>query len=221
MTRVIRLIIPVSLCGLFTSAAVLACHHHHDGPATAQPATPATDHQPAPTTPPGEQPTPTMPPGGPGPGMLDAGMTGSPPPSGPQATLQRSLNAAGVPAVQLASQPAAPPGPTGAPPTPGAPAPNPPTPSPNAPSPTPTPGSPSPGTPPAPSVPPSPTGPSQPGGPTPAPGTPQTPGPPPQTPSDAGIGDALTPPVPPISDSGVRIDSGMSPVLQRDSSRVR
>ena len=210
MTRLVRLFIPVSLCGLFTSAAILACHHH-EGPATAQPTptTPPPGEQPAPTTPaPGEQPAPTTPPGGPDTSMPDAGYP--PPPGAPHATLERSLG--GVPTVQLASQPA---GPTGAPPTPGAPAPNPPTPSPGAPSPTP---NPQPGSPPSPGMPPSPTGPSQPGGPTPPPGAPQTPSPgtPTQTPADAGVGDALTPPVPPISDAGVRIDSGMSPVLQRD-----
>ncbi|HEX8111060.1 MAG TPA: hypothetical protein VF516_25195, partial [Kofleriaceae bacterium] len=59
------------------------------------------------------------------------------------------------------------------------------------------------------------------GAPTPPPGAPQAPGAPTQTPRDAGVGDALTPPVPPISDAGVRIDSGMSPVLQRDSGMRR
>jgi len=193
MTRVFRLIIPVSLCGLITSAAVLACHHRSEAPATPRPEA---------TTPSGEPAPPVPPASSEGNAMPDAG-TGSyaPPPGGPHAVLERGMGGPGGPAVLLASQPS---GPTGAPPTPGAPAP--------------TPGTPSPGTP---STPPSPTGPSQPGAPTPPPGAPQTPSPgtPTQAPADAGVGDALTPPVPPISDSGVRIDSGMSPVLQRDAGR--
>ena len=122
MTRLLRLFIPVSLCGLFTSAAVLACHHHPEAPATAQPAPtpPPPGEQPAPTPPlPGDPPAPTSPPpGGPGSMMPDAGINRYPPPPGvPHAALERSLG--GVPTVQLASQPVTPQGPTGAPPTPG------------------------------------------------------------------------------------------------------
>jgi hypothetical protein len=204
MTRVLRLIIPVSLCGLITSAAVLACHHRGEAPATPRPEA---------TAPSGETAPPAPPVSGESNAMSDAGSGTYAPP--PHAVLEQGPGGPGGPGVLLASQPVTP-GPTGAPPTPGAPAPNPPTPSPNAPSPTP--GTPSPGAPPSPGMPPSPTGPSQPGGPTPAPGAPQTPSPgaPTQTPADAGVGDSLTPPVPPISDAGIRIDSGMSPVLQRD-----
>jgi hypothetical protein len=224
MTRLLRLVLPVSLCGLFTSAAILACHHHPQASATAQVTPQTPNDQPTPTatppttTPPSEQPAPPVPPasneGNP---TGDAGVNQYPPPPGtPHAALERKLPGGGSP-VLLASQPVAPQGPTGAPPTPGAPSPTPSTPSPGAPSPTPNPAQP--GTPPSPGMPPSPTGPSQPGSPTPPPGTPQTPSPgtPSQTPGDAGVGDALTPPVPPISDAGVRIDSGMSPVLQRDA----
>ncbi|HEX3478211.1 MAG TPA: hypothetical protein VHT91_24485 [Kofleriaceae bacterium] len=201
MTRVLRLIIPVSLCGLFTSAAILACHHRSDAPTTARPEATTPSTEPAPPVAPNAEGNP----------MTDGGMgTQAPPPGGAHAVLEQG--AVGGPGVLLASQPVTP-GPTGAPPPPGTPSPNPPTPSPNAPSPAP---SPPPGTPPNPGAPSSPTGPSQP---SPTPGMPQTPAPgtPTQTPRDAGVGDALTPPVPPISDAGVRIDSGMSPVLRRDA----
>jgi hypothetical protein len=200
MTRLIRMIIPVSLGGLITSAIILACSHRGEAPATPRP---------EPTSPSG-QPAPLPLASGEGNGMAGAGTDRDPPrPGGSQAALDRGPDGRGAPAGLLAAQPVMPPGPTGAPPTPGAPAPNPPTPSPNAPAPTPS--LPRPGTPTTPGLPPSPTGPSQPGGPTTPPG-----GTPTQTPGDAGTGDALTPPVPPISDAGVRIDSGMSPILQRD-----
>jgi hypothetical protein len=152
MTRVFRMIIPVSLSGLFASAAILACHHRSEPPAAPRPEA---------TTPVGE-PAPPVPPNGEGNAMPDGGMGPlAPPPSAPQAALQQGI---GGPDVLLASQPVTP-SPTGAPPPPGTPSPS---------SPTPAPGVPSPGAP-TPGMPPSPTGPSQPGAPTPAPGTPQAP----------------------------------------------
>jgi len=188
MTRLIRMILPASLCGLFTGAIVLACSHRGDLPATPRPE----------VTAPGGQPV-----------MLPSGE------SSPGASLEHPGGPNG-PTVLLASQPVVP---TSGPPQPGAPSPTTPSPAPTAPSPTtpspsPTPGLPGPGTP-APGAP----SPVPPGSPTtPSPDSPTTPpGTPTQTPSDAGVGDTLTPPVPSLADAGLKIDSGMSPVLQRDA----
>ena len=180
MTRLIRMIVPLSLCGVLTGAIVLACHRG-DVPASPRP---------EPIAPSG-QPMPTLGPGGEGDGMTDGGISHAPLPGAPHAALDLGRGAP----VLLASQPAAP-GPTGAPPPPGAPQP----------------GAPQPGSPPSPGAP-QPGSPSQPGLPPGGTSSPST--------TDAGISDALTPPMPSTADAGIRIDSGMQPILQRDAGGAR
>ncbi|HMG21822.1 MAG TPA: hypothetical protein VK607_10910 [Kofleriaceae bacterium] len=232
LTRVIRMIVPVSLAGLFSGAAIVACGQRGNVPATPRPEPLAPSGQPMPLVGPG---------GGIGDVPIDAGTDAllvSPVSGSAIGAVVGAARAQGVALeVVAASQPAAPPptgdlppagappptgapAPTGAPPAPGAPppgAPPPGSPPPGAPpnpgapppgSPSPPPGSPSPGTPPPPGAPPAPGAPPPTNPPAPGPGAP------PPTIRDAGVSDAPVR-LPPVPDAGVRVDSGMQPILKK------
>lgn len=219
MTRLVRLLLPLSLSALSTGAIVAACHR---GDVPAAPRPEPTDPSGKPITTIG--PTTETP--------ADAGVDSllGAPPAG--AAVQLSPHAArgfaggAEGAALLASQPVTP-APSGAP-APGAPSPSPsPSPSPAQPAPSPAQpapgqpptGSPQPGAPAQPGVPtPSPSSPSSPapGTPRPGPGSGSGPGPGPSAgPSDAGVFDAGLPQLPPVSDAGFPGDAGMQPILRR------
>ena len=214
MSRLTRMLLPASLCGLLTGAIILACGGSSgpgDLPAAPRPEPTDPSGQPMPSPRPGTiqsglgdamAPVPPTPisqwvPGGnagqPKPGVLLASQaTGAPPPpSGPP-------------------QPGAPPAPgtpaPGGPPQPGAPQPPP-----GSPPPQPPPGSPPPPKPGTPSQPAPPSQPAQPPAPTqPAPSQPT------QQPGDAGVSDSSMPQLPPVPDGSIPRDSQMEPILRRD-----
>jgi outer membrane biosynthesis protein TonB len=223
MTRLARMLVPLSLSALLAGAAAVACSHRGEAPAT-------------------PRPEPTSPSGMPmigggasteGSGPDDAGVDGllaTPPARGSSPTQSSLMRMRGArdsasPTVLLASQPAspsvpsqpAPSQPPGSPPTgapspsqPGAPSPSQPAPSQPTPS-KPTPSKPSPAQPsptqPSPSQP----APSQPAPSQPSPGS-GAPGPS-SGPADAGVFDAGLPQLPPIVDAGIPGgDGGMQPI---------
>lgn len=216
MTRLARLLYPLSLSAMLAGAVAIACSHRGEAPATPRP---------EPTSPSG-MPS-AMPMGGgaregSNPDPIDAGVDGmlATPPSGGQPL--SLLRGPGSPAIQLAAQPTSPsaPPPTGAP-SPGAPpqpAPSP-SPSPSQPS-QPAPGTPPTGAPLQPGTPAQPGAPSQPAPKSPSPGSGSGSGSnAPGTssgPADAGAFDAGLPQLPPIPDAGIPADSGMQPILKRD-----
>jgi hypothetical protein len=218
MSRLTRMIVPVSLSALFTGAAIVACGGHHSTPGD-MPASP----RPEPVDPSGQ---PASAGGGPPPvsgAIPDAGTDGrtdAAPGLAPVSMEIRGPGASrGVPLI-LAAQPTLPTtaGQPGAPST-GAPT----TPSPTTPSPSPTtPGSPTTGAPPtgspSPATPtpgsPSPNTPT-PGSPSPNPPTPGTPSPgTPSTPGDAGVDGGSSGPT---YDAPLRNDAAMQPILRRGS----
>ncbi|TMQ08490.1 MAG: hypothetical protein E6J90_40315 [Deltaproteobacteria bacterium] len=209
MTRLIRLLVPLSASGALAGALVIACGSHTgrgEAPAPPRPDLIAPNGLPAP---------------GPNAGYSgsipdDAGddaypaKPASPPVGGTLGTAQ------GVQVVFAASeQPGAAPPPGSAPPPSGPPRPGAPQPpAPGAPqqpgSGAPPPGSPPPGSPqPAPGAPGSPQPPGSPPPPTGNPPSPPRPG----APGDAGVSDATR--LPPVPDGGIRTDAGMEPILRK------
>ena len=201
MTRLLRMVLPISLCALITSAIILACGGGSSGPGD-MPTVP----RPEPIDPSG-QPLPAAHPVDPATTLNDARAAGTPTPGSPlTSALSGSRHPGVAPELLLAAQPAAlPPG--GSQPQPGAPSPGaPPQPG------TPPPGSPPPGSPPA-APSPSQPAPRPPGSPSqPAPGSPSQPAP--GAPGDAGVSDAVS--LPPVPDGNLPRDSGMEPILRRD-----
>lgn len=242
MSRLARLLLPLSLSVVSTGAIVMACHH---GDAPSAP-------RPEPTDPSGKPMTGAAPAMG-SPAMeapMDAGvdsMLGTPQASaaGPSLSGAHAARSGGAEAVMLlASQPASPAAPpAGAPapaPTPSVPAAPPvgapPPASPPQPGTPPTTGAPPPsppppGTPPTTGAPPpSPPQPPSPSPSAPAPGSPSAPRPgtgsgsgsgsaspgPSAGPTDAGVSDAGLPRLPPVPDAGMPGDAGLQPILRRN-----
>jgi hypothetical protein len=197
MTRLIRLLVPLSLCVLIAGAIAIACSRGRgEAPAAPRPDVVSPSGLPAL--------------GGPRVGNSvpipdDAADDSFPASAAPPVTGQtRSVPEVGMTQVVFAAsgQPGAAPPPGTAPPPSGPPQPG--APQPPAPSPPSQPGSGAP-----------PSSPSQPGSGAP-PGAPQPPSGSPgrgAAPGDAGVQDAGVP-LPPIPDGGVRTDGGMQPILR-------